>query len=417
VMALCGVHARHLARHAPQIADKIRQTSNGVRVDLFERLEQEGLPRKPRRLIWASSPDRGLAQAVLPLWPRILERVPDAELHIYYGFDNIDKMVAGNPQAFGWLGKLRDQAKALMDQPGVTWHGRVGQEELYRAWLQSAVWPQFSAMPETSCVACMEAQAGGAIPVTVPYWAIGENVKHGTFVNGHAYSDPLTRARLVDETVALLLDGNLQAAIRAEMIPEARARCDWERVVDQWEAWIGGWPESAVAQFAFQHKHLEGPTVNIGAGCDLTNLRGRGAVNVDCREVDPGTGWPNKPDLIADATAIPLPDKSFRTAILGDILEHCKDTGTAKAMVNEAKRLADRVVITCPEDRRSREQQFADGGNVGAVPTDNYSAETDLYHTFPVTREWLLEVAGEPTVYQPIRYGQMNGHGVVIECC
>ena len=303
VMALSGVHARHLARKHPEIAEKIRITSNGVRVDLFEKVEKDGVERNPRRLIWASSPDRGLAQAVLPLWPKIRERVPDAELHVYYGFDNIDKMVAGNPEQWGWIGKIRDRCLEYFDRysgQGVIWHGRVGQEELYRAWLSSSVWPQFSDFTETSCVVSMEAQAGGAIPITRPWWAVGENVKHGVFVNGSAYDDPLARARLVDETCVMLLDEELQNAIRPSMMEEARIRCDWERIVDQWQQWIHGWPSSAMWQYAFQHQHIEAPVINIGANCDSSDLKSRGAFNVDCRDVDPGTGWQNRVDLIAD---------------------------------------------------------------------------------------------------------------------
>lgn len=419
VMALSGVHGRHLARRNPQIAEKIGATSNGVRVDLFEALEREGIERDPHRLIWASSPDRGLAQAVLPLWPRIREQVDDAELHVYYGFDNIDKMVAGDPVKFGWLGKIRDDTKRMMAElPGVVWHGRVGQEELYRAWLSSAVWPQFSDFTETSCIACMEAQAGGAIPVTRPWWAIGENVKHGIFVNGSAYSDPLARARLADETAALLLDEGLQAAIRAEMMAEARMRCHWERIVDQWVAWMHGfpWPQ-ARCQFSFQHQHREGLTLNVGCGNDYSDLRAGGNVwNVDVRRVDPLTGVPNRVDEVADARSLPYATEGFDTAILGDILEHVSDEDAA-SIIAEARRVARRVVITCPEDHRSVTQQYsAAQQGQRLAPDAEYAPGISAWHLVPMTRERLLGLTGPVAVEQPIRYDHCDGLGVVIEC-
>lgn len=418
VMAMSQVHARNLAKAHPEVARKVRASSNGIRVDLFEAVEREGIERRPHSLMFASSPDRGLVQAVLPLWPRIRERVPDAELHVYYGFDNIEKMVAADPVTWKWLGDARDKCLQYFEEykdQGVTWHGRVTQRELCRAWLSSAVWPQFSDFAETSAIACMEAQAGGAIPVTRPWWAVGENVRNGVFVNGSCYSSDLARARLVDETCALLLDEELQDTIRPGMMEEARIVFDWERIVDQWQQWIHGWPPNAKWQYAFQHQHLETPAINIGANNDASDLKSRGeVVNVDCREVDPGTGWTNKVDLLADATNIPLPDKSFRTAILGDILEHCKTQETARVMVAEAKRLAEKVIITCPEDYRGQEIQHRNGGHFGPMPED-YTPAMNSFHAYPVTREWLEEVAGPALVYQPIRYSHMNGHGVVLD--
>ena len=87
VIALCKTHADFLASNYPQLKDKICVSSNGVRVDLFKEIEKnKNIIRNPKKLIYASSPDRGLVQAILPLWHKIIERVPDAELHIFYGF-------------------------------------------------------------------------------------------------------------------------------------------------------------------------------------------------------------------------------------------------------------------------------------------------------------------------------------------
>ncbi len=44
-------------------------------------------PRKNGKLVWASSPDRGL-HWLLELFPRLKKRVPDAECHIYYDFQD-----------------------------------------------------------------------------------------------------------------------------------------------------------------------------------------------------------------------------------------------------------------------------------------------------------------------------------------
>jgi hypothetical protein len=83
----------------------------------------------------------------------------------------------------------------------------------------------------------MDAQALGAIPITIPYWAVGENVQHGVFIQGDASTDPLTRARFAFEVAKLACDPEKQESIRHPMMHWARRHFDWERFVDQWEGW------------------------------------------------------------------------------------------------------------------------------------------------------------------------------------
>ena len=84
----------------------------------------------------------------------------------------------------------------------------------------------------------MEAQALGAIPITRPYWATLDNVKHGLFVEGSPSSDALVRARYVDAIVRVASNPESQENIRQPMMIEARQRCDWQRVAEQWNGWI-----------------------------------------------------------------------------------------------------------------------------------------------------------------------------------
>lgn len=419
ILALSQVHRRNVLKRHPELEEKLGVTGNGVRVDLFEEIEAEGVEREPHRCIYASSPDRGLIQALLPLWPKVRRVVGDAELHVYYGFDNIDKMIAKWPKRYAHYVRMKRQAMRLMEQPGVEWHGRVGQRELYRAWLQSAVWPYFSDFTETSCITCMEAQAAGAIPVTRSWWAVGENVRHGSFVNGSAYDDPLAQAELVAYTCQYLLDEDLQAQVRAEMIPEARARCHWERIVDQWERDIHGWPETAVCQYAFQHRHMtNGSTLNVGSNCDFSRLRERGARNVDICDVDPVTGARNVYAELVDARSLPYGDGSFDVVILGDILEHFiggARNQQARDIMREARRVArSKVVVTFPEDDRPPDEQAGrpvPAEERGAIYGENGAL---AYHS-GVTREDLAPLwSVDHVLEQPIRYNHCDGWGVVV---
>lgn len=94
-----------------------------------------------QRVIWASSPDRGLHH-LLRMWPRVIEQVPEAELHLYYDMDrwleNINTaMTQGHrPLTTDYALQVR---KLLPASPNTTYHGGVGRLELAAALMQGKV--------------------------------------------------------------------------------------------------------------------------------------------------------------------------------------------------------------------------------------------------------------------------------------
>jgi glycosyltransferase involved in cell wall biosynthesis len=232
IVALCETHGKYLRAMYPSIADKVFVSSNGIKAELIKKALENPPKRNPRRLIYASSPDRGLLH-LAQIFGRAREIVPDLELHFYYGFDNIQKVEDRNPR----VRALTNRIRKAVDQPGIEHHGRTGQPELIQEWLKAGIWCHPSSFTETSCITCMDAQALGAVPITTPTWAIGENVEHGVFIEGDPYDDELTRARYALELVRLALDPIRQERIREAMMPWALERFGWERFVDQWEEW------------------------------------------------------------------------------------------------------------------------------------------------------------------------------------
>ncbi len=414
--AFCQSHEAATVKRHPGLAHALTRTSNGLKMDLIRRVEAEGVPeRNPHRVMYASSPDRGL-KALLELWPRVREHVPDAELHCFYGFNNIDKLL---DQDQPWARRFRQEKadlERLMDQPGVTWHGRVSQVELYREWLKSGVWWYPTQFTETSCITCMEAQALGAIPVTAPIWALRDNVQHGVFVEGEVYKDALTRARHVAEVVRVLSVSALQDAIRPQMMQGARQRFNWERYVDQFEAIADGRTGFQFVQFAFQHKHAQGHILNVGCDTDPSDFASRGAVNVDINEVSPGSGKPNPIQVKADARDLPFENEAD-TVVLGDILEHMGDADILRCLQSAKRALRGdgRVVVTIPDDHRPPEQQHT----MGQAPPPEYTRGSSCYHLRSIPTAHivaLVEEAGlRPTVVQEIDYTHFLGTGIVAE--
>jgi glycosyltransferase involved in cell wall biosynthesis len=140
---------------------KIFLIGNGIDVARF---------RQPRektrdRFIYSSSPDRSLDR-LLQLFPAIRQVLPDATLHIYYGFDNWEKSLEYNGNAAQLA--LRDEIRAGMKQTGVFYHGRVDQQTLAAAFLESDYWLYPTSFTETFCITALEAQAARTLCICPP---------------------------------------------------------------------------------------------------------------------------------------------------------------------------------------------------------------------------------------------------------
>jgi glycosyltransferase involved in cell wall biosynthesis len=188
--------------------------------------------RNLARLIYASAPERGLLP-LLRMFARAKEHVAALELHVYYGWEGYDRQLA---QDFtGRWAREKAEMVRLLAQPGVTWHGRVTQTELWTAHLQSGIWVYPTEYPEVCCVTAMEAQALGAIPIYTPTWALQDHVFSGICLEGACSEDRLAHARFAMEIVRLASSPAVQEAKRPGMMAEASARFDWEGVCDQFE--------------------------------------------------------------------------------------------------------------------------------------------------------------------------------------
>lgn len=185
IFALTNWHKDFLRRCYPTIDhDKIVVTRNGIDMSRFEGFEK----RDPHRAIYSSSPDRGLLTAI-DCWPRIREQVPDAELHVFYGWFNWEQQakMMGDTNVQQNIQYLRDKAQ---NTPGVVLHDRVNQKQLAREFMKSGVWAYPTWWTETSCITAMEAQAAGCFIVTSPIAALNETVgNRGVLIPGN-WDDP-----------------------------------------------------------------------------------------------------------------------------------------------------------------------------------------------------------------------------------
>lgn len=227
MMVLCDWHERYCRQVHPNLIGKFFVTSNGLKPELIEEVEKENIERNPYRIMYASSPDRGLAGAIRSfIVAREFE--PRLELHAFYGFNNLRKLTSNT-----YLQAKADECEELMKvTPNVFFHGRITQQQLYREWRKSGMWVYRTDFHETSCITSMEAQALGAIPIVSPVAALDENVDFGEAIEGDA-EDALVGAEFA-QAIVRWANPARQEATRKQMMIYARARFDWERFVKQW---------------------------------------------------------------------------------------------------------------------------------------------------------------------------------------
>lgn len=371
VVCLCMKHADYTLYTKPYLTGKVVVSSNGIKMDAIRVLDMEVIERDPLKIVWSSSPDRGLLE-LLKIFQRARFYQPDLKLDILYGYDNIDKYIAKSDNPFVKKEKAKIFKQIEKDSTNIRWLGRKPQMEVMRAYKGAGMWIYPSNFPETSCITSMEAQALGAIPICIPVWAQRENVMHGIFIEGNI-KDELTIARFAMVIAKLSSMPDKQEEIRRPMMHDARNRFNWERFVDQWESWALNIPHNLNyhTQFAYQIKHAIGSKniLNVGCHIDGANLKiGLGAINMDVVDYD-AIGKKQLPVDIVHDIRNPLPQElisKFDCIVMGDMLEHMTKEDAVKALRVAKSGLYNggKIVITCPNDTRPLDVQYYDGNAV-----------------------------------------------------
>jgi glycosyltransferase involved in cell wall biosynthesis len=153
-LCLSGFHKEFTMDMTGVPADKIELVPNGINPELFKNRDQ--VKKNPNKVIFSSSPDRGLERCI-EIIRRVRTEVPDVELHLFYGFENMRKM---------GLGADADRyEKLIKENDFVKYHGFVDHKTLTNHFLESAVWLYPADFIETFCITAWEAMCAHAWPV------------------------------------------------------------------------------------------------------------------------------------------------------------------------------------------------------------------------------------------------------------
>jgi glycosyltransferase involved in cell wall biosynthesis len=213
---------------------KIVRIRNGIDFEHYTTNGNGGkkIPRRQKRVVYASSPDRGL-DVLLELWPAIRKRVPKAELAfayapVYFEIAEKDPVVGAHAQRIAQLSK----------QPGVTSLGSLSQPALAKLMRESLVvaipsynTPHNVPFYETSCITAMEAQAAGCAVVASNWGALPETVKVGALIDAEPLS-PQWRDCFIEAVVRGLTNKDVQRDAQ-EKGPQAVADLGWGGVAEQ----------------------------------------------------------------------------------------------------------------------------------------------------------------------------------------
>lgn len=210
--------SKHHSTFIPAVPkEKIYYSSNGIDVETIEKIEKENIKRNPYKVIYASSPDRGL-ENLLDMWADVKKEVPEAELKVVYGWETFDALRANDPVAMEWKASMQAKMKEL----GVEDTVRLPKEDLYREYFSSSIWAYPTEFDEINCIVAQEAQACGCYPVTTGKAALAEMQPFGVKTSKETLKDKLIDA----------LQNNPK--LTNDEIKFARENFSWDKTANSW---------------------------------------------------------------------------------------------------------------------------------------------------------------------------------------
>ncbi len=217
-------HADTLCAESGFPREKAWVIRNGVSLSLFDGTEK----RVRKRLVYSSTPYRGLAH-LLKIFPAVLERHPDAELHIFSGFDVYK---GTDPVPAREMNEFRAVMQGFQRIPNVFMRGNLIQRDLAREFMSASVLAYPNTFAETSCITAMEAQAAGCAVVTTKKAGLIETVADaGILIEGEPGTEAYNHA-FVDAVDKLLVDDDLFASLSQRGRERALREFDWRAVAE-----------------------------------------------------------------------------------------------------------------------------------------------------------------------------------------
>lgn len=204
--------------------EKIIVTRNGI---VPERFKKEKVVKNPNKIVWMSSPDRGLDRAML-IMDEVRKEFPDVELHVFYGIENLSKY---GPV----MAALADKLKLMMEErPYVKYHGFTEQSKMHEMTKDAAIWNHPNDFIETFCITALECLGNGIFPIARRLGALADTLgdaaeKRQAILLDYDYKD-------ADECIRLHKNAICRAILNRqwENIDFDVEKHSWASVADEW---------------------------------------------------------------------------------------------------------------------------------------------------------------------------------------
>lgn len=191
---------------------------NGVRTEDFIE-NKENVSKNPYRFCYCSCYMRGLIEIVQYLWPVIYQLEPRAELHVYYGMNNIRD------------DKVKDVLTKVLAQPGVMDHGRQPVEVIAREKHLSSYQLYVTNTPiEIDCISIRESLATGCLPLLSNFGVFKDRDGIHFDLND---KDPKCYQQIGYKIFQLMKQGDKLNGYREQM-KRSQLLVNWEQVADKW---------------------------------------------------------------------------------------------------------------------------------------------------------------------------------------
>jgi glycosyltransferase involved in cell wall biosynthesis len=222
ILCLSGFHRNYVQSIQGIPSEKILMTRNGIDPERFKKYTH--VPKNPNKIVFPSSPDRGLERAI-KIVEKAREKNPDLELHVYYGWDNLTK--------YG-LGPLKIMLEKMVnDRPWVKYHGNVQQDVLAKELCEAAVWLYPANFIESFCITAIECIAARCFPLVRDIGALPYTLSEATLKNQALVIDRDAQSEEDIEYWSLQLV-NLVNNKAWEKMDMDFQRHSWESVAREW---------------------------------------------------------------------------------------------------------------------------------------------------------------------------------------
>jgi len=219
IVCISPFHIRHFLSAYNTPREKLSYLDLGVN---FSEYDYE-IGKVKNQMIYCSIPDRGL-EVVAQVWPKILERLPDAKL-----------VVTSDYTLWGTKDPLNHKYRLAFSRlRNVQFKGNVNRRELIRLQKESEIMLYPCIYDELFCISAAECQVAGAFPITSSMGALESTNEFGILHKGNPKS-PVWQNEYVNLVIETLQNREELRNKIQQGILKAKERFSWDKICERWE--------------------------------------------------------------------------------------------------------------------------------------------------------------------------------------